>query len=96
MQFLKEQRAAHRSKLRQRNPAAYASDLYRAVFSRAGELGWNRQEVYAFAAEKLGLKNPITSLKELGPNQAKSLADFMRRVTRRRAAEEKMRAAAVR
>ncbi len=79
MKFLKEQRAAHRSKLRQRNPAAYASDLYRAVFSRATELGWARQEVYAFAAEKLGLNNPISSLKELGSNQVKSLAGFMRR-----------------
>jgi len=79
MQFLKEQRAAHRSCLRRRNPAAYASDLCRAVFSRAGELGWERRKVYDFAAEKLGLKHPITSLKELGPQQLKSLNDFMRR-----------------
>ncbi len=79
MKFLKEQRAAHRSRLLQRNPAAYASDLYRAVFSRAGNLGWKREQVYTFAAEKLGLRNPITSLKELGLNQVKSLLGFMRR-----------------
>jgi hypothetical protein len=80
--FLKEQRAAHRSRLRHRNPAAYASDLYRAVFSRAGELGWERQQVYAFAAEKLALKKPVASLKELGPNQLKSLVEFLRRQER--------------
>jgi hypothetical protein len=82
MAFLKEQRAAHRSQLRHRNPAAYASDLYRAVFSRASELGWERRQVYAFAMEKLGLKNPIASLKELGPNQLKSLAEFLRQAER--------------
>lgn len=79
MQFLKEQRAIHRSRLRQRNPVAYATDLYRAVFSRADELGWERRQVYAFAVKKLGLAKPLTSLKELGPNQVRSLLGFMRR-----------------
>ena len=85
MQFLKTHRAAFRSRLRRRNPAAYATDLYRAIFSRAGELGWEREQVYTFAMEKLGLKKPVTSLKELGPNQLKSLVDFMRRQSARSA-----------
>jgi hypothetical protein len=79
MRFLKRRRAANRYRLRRRNPVAYATDLYRAIFSRAGELGWKRQQVYAFAVEKLGLQKPIASLKELGPNQVRSLVDLMRR-----------------
>lgn len=80
MEFLKKQRAANRWRLRRRNPAAYASDLYRTIFSRAGELGWSRQRVYYFAAEKLRLAKPIASLKELGPNQLKSLVEFIRQL----------------
>lgn len=80
--YLKQQRAIFRSRLRRRDPASYDRDRYRAVFSRAGELGWSRADVYRFAEEKLGLKKSLTSLRELGSNQLKALADFMRRATR--------------
>ncbi len=79
MQFLKEQRAIHRSRLRRRNPRAYCADLHRAIFGRARELGWNRESVYSFAMTKLGLKQPITSLRALGPNQLTALAASMGR-----------------
>jgi hypothetical protein len=79
MQFLKEQRAIHRSRLRRRNPRAYCADLHRAIFSRARELGWNRETVYSFAMSKLGLERPITSLRALGPTQLNTLAASMRR-----------------
>jgi len=82
MDYLRQQRAAHRSRLRAANPVAYQNDLYRAVFAGARELGWSGETVYRFAGEKLGLKNPITSLKELGPVQLKSLADCIRREVR--------------
>lgn len=75
MDFLKRQRAANRWRLRRRNPAAYATDLYRAVFSRASALGWDRARVYAFAVEKLSLKKPITSLRQLGVKQVRFLFD---------------------
>ncbi len=79
LSFLKQQRATYRSRLRRRNPAAYEADFFRAVFSLAGELGWDRASVYGYAREKLALKNPVMSLKELGPSQLKLLAGFMRR-----------------
>lgn len=76
--FLKQQRAIHRSRLLRRNPRAYAGDLFRVVFSRARELGWDRESVYRYAAEKLGLHRRITTLKNLGPNQLRSLVDHLR------------------
>ncbi len=76
--YLKQQRAIFRSRLRRRNPQAYSSDLFRVIFTRAGELGWGREQVYRFAEEKLQLRRRVTSLKGLGPNQLKSLADLLR------------------
>jgi len=77
--FLKQQRAIRRSALRRRNPGAFRHDFFRAIFSRATELGWSRAEVYDFARERLGLKQPLTSLKQLGPVQLQALLDRMRR-----------------
>jgi hypothetical protein len=81
--YLKQQRAINRSKLRRRNPDAYQKDFYRAIWARAGELGWGKPEVYQFAFEKLELKRPISTLKMLGPNQLKSLSEFIQRELRK-------------
>lgn len=78
LQFLKRQRAAFRANLRRRNPVMFATDLHRAIFARAGELGWSRDAVYAFAREKLGLGRSVKSLRELGPHQLSRLMDAMR------------------
>ncbi len=78
LKFLKQQRAIHRSRLRHRNPAAYERDLFRAIYTGVGKLGWERSQILDFASAKLALKKPLTSLKELGPSQLKSLADAMR------------------
>lgn len=77
--FLKRQRAIHRSRLRRRNPAAYAHDFLRAIHARARELGWNRERLCAFATERLGLRQPIASVRELGSNQLRALAELLRR-----------------
>jgi hypothetical protein len=79
--FLRQQRAMHRSRLRQRDPVAYQNDLYRAIFAGARELGWSGSEVYRFASEKLG-HPPIASLKQLGLAELKKLADLMHREVR--------------
>ena len=76
--YLKQQRAIFRSRLRRRNPQAYSSDLFWMIFTRAGELGWGREQVYRFVEEKLQLRRRVTSLKGLGPNQLKSVADLLR------------------
>jgi hypothetical protein len=76
--FLRQQRAIRRGVLRRRNPRAFAQDRCRAVFSRATELGWSRQQVYDFAREWLNLKRSVRSLKELGPTQLETLVAQMR------------------
>jgi hypothetical protein len=83
MSFLKQQRAINRSKLRRHNPVAYQNDFYRGIWARSHELGWDKPQVYQFALEKLSLKKPITSLKQLGSIQLKSLAEFMQREVRK-------------
>ena len=74
--FLKHQRAIHRSRLIRRNPVAYRNDFFRAIFAGARELGWDGEQVYRFATEKLELKTAVASLKALGPVQLNTLAGF--------------------
>lgn len=85
VKFLKQQRAIHRSRLRRRNPSLYQNDFFRAIWSCAGTLGWEEAAVYAFARDQLALKQPISSLKQLGPNQLKSLSEAMQREARKSA-----------
>ncbi len=82
LSFLRQHRAINRSRLRHRNPLAYQNDFYRAMFAGARELGWDREQVYQFATEKLVLKRPLASLKDLGPIQLKSLAAAVQRAVR--------------
>ncbi|HWA08324.1 MAG TPA: hypothetical protein VG838_02540 [Opitutaceae bacterium] len=93
LSFLARQRAIHRSRLRACDPVAYANDLYRAIFAGARELGWDGERVYRFAAEKLPLKGPVASLKELGPVQLKTLAHAIQREVRTKRGRGKVSAA---
>ena len=54
------------------------------AFPSAGarELGWDGEQVYRFATEKLALKTAVVSLKALGPVQLKALAGFIQREVR--------------
>ncbi len=81
--FLKEQRAMNRSSLRSRNPVAYKNDFFRGIWSRARELGWEKPQAYEFALGKLALKKSISSLKELGPIQLKTLSEAIQREVRK-------------
>ena len=77
--FLRQRCAINRSRLRSRNPAAYQNDFFRSIHARREKLGWDRPQLHRFAFEKLSLKTPVASLKELGAIQLKSLAEFMQR-----------------
>jgi len=78
LNFLNQQRAIHRSRLRHRNPAAYRQDFFRAIHAWRNELGWDKPRLHQFAIEKLGLKKPLVSLRELGSIQLKSLLELVR------------------
>ncbi len=79
LNFLNQQRAIQRSRLRHRNPAAYQQDFFRAIHARCSALGWDKSQLHQFAAEKLGLKRPLVSLRELGTIQLKSVLESMNR-----------------
>lgn len=89
LSFLRQQRAIHRSRLRRGDPVAYRNDLIRAIFAGARELGWNRDRVHAFAEDKLALKDPLGSLKDLGPVQLTTLTDAVQRAVRTTRAERR-------
>jgi hypothetical protein len=80
--FLRQYRAINRPHLRSRNPVAYQNDFYRAIFAGSRELGWDGEQVYQFATEKLVLKSAVASLKALGPVQLKTLAELIQREVR--------------
>jgi hypothetical protein len=76
---LKRLRGLHRRRLRRRNPIAYEADLFRLIHARSRELGWDRDRLRTFAAEHLSLHHPFASLRELGPNQLRTLASLLQR-----------------
>ena len=63
-----------------RDPDKFRQELFRSIYARAGELGWSREKLYRFAAERLPLRYSLTSLKQLTPDQLRNLADRLRRV----------------
>lgn len=79
LSWLSQQKAMNRGKLRRSNPEKYRTDLYSVIWGNAKGKGMSKEDVYEFARIKLKLKKPITSLKNLGPNQLKSLSEFIRR-----------------
>lgn len=78
--YLQHELVIRRSILRRRDPGKFRLELFRSIYARAGELGWSREKLYRFAAERLELRSSITSLKQLTPDQLRSLVDRLRRV----------------
>jgi hypothetical protein len=79
--FLKQLRGRYRRALRRRNPSAYANDFFRVIHACSRQLGWDRSRLCEFAGDRLGLREPVVSLRELGPNQLRTLAEVLRRKT---------------
>jgi hypothetical protein len=66
-------------KLRRTNNASWRDHKYRAIWTKARELGLNEAQVHELANERLGLKKRIVSLKKLGEQ---NLMKFYRIMTR--------------
>lgn len=77
--FLKQQRAIYRGRLRRKNPEAYEGDFIQKIHACRSHLGWDKPTLYKFALERLPLKKPITSTKQLGVNQLKTLSEMIKR-----------------
>ncbi len=65
IQWLQAQVAMARPKIRRSAPDKWKESLYKPIYARAGELGISKDDLYLLAQERLALKKPIRSLKEL-------------------------------
>lgn len=79
LSYLKQQRAINRSRLRRSDPKAYSEDFFTKIHTCRTALGWERPQLFEYARELLSLKKPITSTKQLGPNQLKQLSESISR-----------------
>ncbi len=78
--WIKQQKAMNRSRLRRPSNKAWREDHYTLIYGCARTLKWDKPQLYQFAYEKLELKKPIQSLKELGEQNLEKLAGIVRRL----------------
>ena len=80
IQWLRQQVPQQRSKIRRKAPDEWRRQLFESIWSKAGRLGLEKQEIYDLAFRRLALKEPIASLKELGEQKLKNLYDIIIRM----------------
>ncbi len=80
IQWLRQQVPQQRSKIRRKAPGIWQQQLFKSIWAKAGRLGMEKQELYDLAFRRLALKEPITSLKELGEQKLKKLYDIIIRM----------------
>ncbi len=77
IQWLQAQVAMARPKIRRKAPDKWKESLYKPIYARAGELGISKDDLYLLAQERLALKKPIRSLKELTQRDLQRLHHVM-------------------
>ncbi|HRR07341.1 MAG TPA: ORF6C domain-containing protein, partial [Rhodothermales bacterium] len=78
LDWLQEQIArVHRPKLRKNNNEEWKKQNYGAIYAKSKQIGMEKQDLYNFAYEKLELKEPINSLKELSDVRLKKLYQIL-------------------
>ena len=76
--WLQQYRASKDKKLKRTSPQEYRNTLTKGIYSAVGELGWSKEELYAFASQKLDYPNSIESLNDLGNNQLETIRSKIR------------------
>ena len=77
--YLYQWRASKDSKLRFADPEVFRSVQLKGIWPKSKQLGFSDNDLYAFAAKKLKLKAPISSLNDLeNNNQLARLHRFLR------------------
>lgn len=77
IQWLQAQVAMARPKIRRKAPDKWKESLYKPIYARAGELGISKDDLYLLAQERLAIKKPIRSLKELTQRDLQRLHHVM-------------------
>ncbi len=76
--WLLQYRARNDKKFKRTNPQAYRASLTRTIYSLLKPLGWTKDQLYAFAADKLDYVEPIKSLNDLGNTQLELVRNRVR------------------
>lgn len=76
--WLQQYRASNDKKFKRVNPQAYRTTLTRTIYSLLKPLGWTKEQLYTFAAEKLNYPQQIASLNDLGNSQLELVRDRIR------------------
>jgi hypothetical protein len=83
IEWLHKQLWMARPKIRRKNPKKWKGSLFKAIYTRAGELRISKDELYQLAQERLSLKKPISSLKDLTQRDLRRLHNIMIREVRK-------------
>lgn len=75
IKWMQRQVAMLRPKLRRTDNQAWRNQHYKAIWAKARELGFTKDQVYVLSGERLG--KTITSLKQLGERNLKSLYNII-------------------
>jgi len=77
IQWLQAQVAMARPKIRRKAPDKWKESLYKPIYARASELGVSKDNLYLLTQERLALRKPIRSLKELTQRDLQRLHHVM-------------------
>ncbi|MGO9204330.1 MAG: hypothetical protein ACLQM8_27740 [Limisphaerales bacterium] len=83
IKWLKQELGRKTPSLRRANNPEWRNRMYNGIWPAARELGWNHDQVHAFANAELDLKRSIASLTELPEQRLKLLHDKLRDRARR-------------
>jgi hypothetical protein len=75
--WLQKQKAVKRPQLRRTNNPEWRKSIYQAIWARTKQLAMDKQNVYDLALTRLGLKEPVLSLTELGERNLSKLRDII-------------------
>ncbi len=76
--WLLQYRASKDKNLKRTNPQKYRDTLTKTIYTLLGKLGWTKDQLYAFASQKVGYPEPISSLNSLGNSQLELVRDRIR------------------
>jgi len=78
--WLSQQKAINRKKLRRTDKGEWQNQLFAGIYTRWAKLGYEKDAIYDFAFQRLGLDEPIISLKDLGEQNLKKLYEIVFRL----------------
>ena len=78
MQWLQSQIAYnHRPKLRSTNKEEWRKEMYKAIYTKSRSKNMEKEDLLEYAFQKLGLKKPISSLKDLSDTRLNKLYRYL-------------------